>query len=50
MYLLHILNQQNALNKFNKTNRKIHFISSANSYTFQYQDALYREFIYNKVS
>jgi hypothetical protein len=50
MYLFHILNQQNALNKFNKTDHKIHLLSGANSYTFQHQGALYGEIVYNKVS
>ena len=33
-----------------KTDHKMHFISGANFYTFQHQGALYKEFIYNKIS
>jgi len=32
-----IFQSSTALNRFNKTDHKIHFISGANSYTFQHQ-------------
>ena len=34
--------------KYNKTDHKTHFISRANTYMFQHQGAINREFISNK--
>jgi hypothetical protein len=43
------LNQQNALSKTHQnTNRKTHFILSANFYMFHYQGAILRGFNNNK--
>jgi hypothetical protein len=43
-----ILNQQNTQIKIHQTNHKIRFTLDTNSYMYQHQGAIFREFINNK--
>ena len=48
--LIPYFNQQNPLNKYNRTDHKTHSILGTNSCMFGLEGAIFREFIRNKVS